>query len=155
MLLGEAAPVMTQTLSFSSMRPARRYLALCGNTADPLRKGPGGGAECLLDLRNRRALTLVDALGVRHRQRSHGVALRVGIEKFRWHDLRHTWASWLVQAGTPLHVLQELGGWECVDMVRKYAHLSTAHLTEYVDHVSSLRLVASDGVATFRLHGQK
>jgi len=46
----------------------------------------------------------------------------------RWHDLRHTWASCHVQAGTPLHVLQELGGWECVEMVRKYAHLSTAHL---------------------------
>jgi integrase len=70
---------------------------------------------------------------------------RVGIENFRWHDLRHTWASWHVQAGTPLHVLQELGGWECVEMVRKYAHLSTAHLHEYVDRVQrapNLRVVA-------------
>ena len=61
------------------------------------------------------------------------------------HDLPHTWASWHVQAGTPLHVLQELGGWECVEMVRKYAHLSTAHLHEYVDRVqgaSALRVVA-------------
>ena len=37
---------------------------------------------------------------------------RAGIEDFRWHDLRHTWASWHAQAGTPLHVLQELGGSE-------------------------------------------
>ena len=77
---------------------------------------------------------------------------RVGIENFRWHDLRHTWASWHVQAGTPLHVLQELGGWECVEMVRKYAHLSTVHLAEYVDRLSSLRLVGSEGVATIGLH---
>lgn len=57
---------------------------------------------------------------------------RAGIEDFRWHDLRHTWASWHVQKGTPLHVLQELGGWESVEMVRRYAHLSGEHLAEYV-----------------------
>lgn len=59
---------------------------------------------------------------------------RCGITDFRWHDLRHTWASWHVQDGTPLHVLQELGGWESADMVRKYAHLSTAHLADYVNN---------------------
>ena len=61
---------------------------------------------------------------------------RAGIEDFRWHDLRHTWASWHAQAGTPLHVLQELGGWESVEMVRRYAHLSSDHLVEYVDRLS-------------------
>lgn len=35
---------------------------------------------------------------------------KVGITDFRWHDLQHTWASWHVQAGTPLHVLQGVGG---------------------------------------------
>jgi integrase len=56
---------------------------------------------------------------------------RAGIESFRWHDLRHTWASWHVQNGTPLHVLQELGGWETPSMVRRYAHLAADHLAAY------------------------
>ena len=57
----------------------------------------------------------------------------VGIENFRWHDLRHTWASWHIQEGTPQHILQELGGWSSPEMVQKYAHLSSAHLMEWVD----------------------
>lgn len=69
---------------------------------------------------------------------------RAGIAEFRWHDLRHTWASWHVQAGTPLPVLQELGSWETVEMVRKYAHLSSDHLAPYVDRMSGgLQLVGS------------
>jgi integrase len=58
---------------------------------------------------------------------------RAGIKDFRWHDLRHTWASWHVQRGTPLHVLQELGGWQSAEMVRRYAHLAPEHLAEWVD----------------------
>ncbi len=54
---------------------------------------------------------------------------RAGIEKaFRWHDLRHTWASWHVQNGTSLHELQMLGGWMSFSMVLRYAHLSSSHL---------------------------
>lgn len=59
--------------------------------------------------------------------------VEVGIENFRWHDLRHTWASWHIQEGTPQHILQELGGWSSPEMVQKYAHLSSAHLMEWVD----------------------
>lgn len=80
---------------------------------------------------------------------------RAGISDFRWHDLRHTWASWHVQAGTPLHVLQELGGWECVEMVRKYAHLSSAHLMDYVDRASGLKLVADGEKVTNQLRAQQ
>lgn len=57
---------------------------------------------------------------------------RACIRDFRWHDLRHTWASWHVQRGTPLQVLKELGGWETLEMVQRYAHLSADHLTHWV-----------------------
>jgi integrase len=62
----------------------------------------------------------------------------VGLTNFRWHDLRHTWASWHAQDGTPLHVLQELGGWHSAEMVRRYAHLSTVHLADYVNRRQAL-----------------
>jgi integrase len=55
------------------------------------------------------------------------------VENFRWHDLRHTWASRLIQNGVPLHALMELGGWQDIDMVRKYAHFSSSHLLEYAE----------------------
>src|SRR3546814_40811 len=56
-----------------------------------------------------------------------------GIEDFRWHDLRHTWASWLRQNDVPTWVLQELGGWKSESMVRRYAHMSVKHLQPYSD----------------------
>jgi integrase len=80
-----------------------------------------------------------------------GALKRAGIEDFRWHDLRHTWASWHVQAGTPLYVLQELGAWESVEMVRRYAHLSADHLASYVDRAAGLRPVPAGAVATLGL----
>jgi integrase len=66
----------------------------------------------------------------------YGALQRAGITDFRWHDLRHTWASWHVQGGTPLFALQELGGWESAEMVRKYAHLAADHLTPWADRLA-------------------
>jgi integrase len=40
----------------------------------------------------------------------HSALKRAGIEGFRWHGLRHTWASWHVRQGTPPYLLQELRG---------------------------------------------
>nr|WP_232051907.1 site-specific integrase [Aquicella siphonis] len=62
---------------------------------------------------------------------------RAGIKNFRWHDLRHTWASWHVQSGTSLPELVELGGWATFEMVLRYAHLSSSHLTQAADRISS------------------
>lgn len=68
---------------------------------------------------------------------------QAGIGDFCWHDLRHTWASWHVQNGTPLHVLQELGGWSSLKMVQRYAHLSGEHLRAWVEQ-PALRLAVDN-----------
>ncbi|TQK13038.1 MULTISPECIES: site-specific integrase [unclassified Herbaspirillum] len=63
---------------------------------------------------------------------------RAGIQDFRWHDLRHTWASWHVQSGTPLLALQELGGWESAEMVRRYAHFSQLNLSTFAANLPTM-----------------
>ncbi len=68
---------------------------------------------------------------------------RAGVSDFRWHDLRHTWASYHAQSGTPLNVLQEMGGWNSHEMVLRYSHLSAGHLLAHAERISG-RLPAQD-----------
>lgn len=65
------------------------------------------------------------------------------LEAYTWHGNRHTFASRLVMAGVDLRTVQQLGGWQSLAMVQRYAHLAPDHLRAAVE-----RLVqASDRVA--------
>lgn len=66
---------------------------------------------------------------------------RAGIKNFTFHDLRHTWASWHVQNGTSLQELQQLGGWKSFQMVLRYAHLSSRHLSKAAENISGAKMV--------------
>lgn len=48
----------------------------------------------------------------------------------RWHDLRHSCASWLVQAGVPLLTVAEILGHSSTAVTRRYAHLAPEHLKQ-------------------------
>ena len=63
---------------------------------------------------------------------------RADINNFRFHDLRHTWASWHVMAGTPLYDLMTLGGWKTMDCVQRYAHLAPEHLASAASRIERL-----------------
>lgn len=62
---------------------------------------------------------------------------RAGIEDFRFHDLRHTWASWHRQAGTSCDELKDLGGWKSRVMVDRYAKFATEHLTAAASRIEA------------------
>jgi|TARA_R100000951_G_scaffold101001_1_gene92014 integrase len=63
---------------------------------------------------------------------------KANLEGFRWHDIRHTWATHHVQNGTPLHTLQHLGGWSDFNIVNRYAHLSKDYLSDACEVSNSL-----------------
>jgi integrase len=60
---------------------------------------------------------------------------RAGVQA-RWHDLRHTWASWQAMAGASLRDLMELGGWTSQAMALRYTHLNADHLLQAASRVS-------------------
>lgn len=60
--------------------------------------------------------------------------LAAGIPDLRWHDLRHTYATRLIERGRNTRTVQELGGWKTLKMVERYSHLSPGFLLEAVEH---------------------
>ena len=60
---------------------------------------------------------------------------RAGIKDFRFHDLRHTFASYLTMGGENLRTVQTLLGHKDLRMTMRYSHLSPAHLKEAVSRL--------------------
>ena len=67
-----------------------------------------------------------------------GALQRAGIADFRWHDLRHTFATWHRQAGTSTHELQRLGGGKTGAMVERYAHVAPEALQSAASRLDAL-----------------
>lgn len=82
------------------------------------------------------AVQVFDGTGLRTR---FGKAVKgAGLVDFRWHDLRHTHASWMRQAGVPLEVVQRSLGHQSIITTTRYAHVEDREVVRAVDGLPSL-----------------
>ena len=77
---------------------------------------------------------------------------KAGIYNFRFHDLRHTAASFMAMAGIDLLSIGKILGHKTIGMTKRYAHLSPGHLRNAVDAID--RAMASDKTPTSQFTSQ-
>lgn len=91
----------------------------------------------------RNNLERLDAIFLAHRQedvqRSFATACRqAGIADFKIHDLRHTCATWLIQAGVSIREVAEVLRHADIRMTMRYAHLAPENVRAAVDKISTM-----------------
>lgn len=67
-----------------------------------------------------------------------------GFPKVRLHDLRHTFASWIIQAGKPMTAVRDLLGHSSLAVTSRYSHLAPAHLADAVAGLPVLREASNE-----------
>jgi len=71
------------------------------------------------------------------RKSFHAALRRAGIKDFRFHDLRHTYASQLAMAGVDLNTIRELMGHKSIKMTLRYSHLSSGHKKRAIEALNN------------------
>lgn len=71
-----------------------------------------------------------------------------GMPQVRFHDLRHSYASWLVQGGSSLTAVRDLLGHSSLAVTSRYAHMGTEHLRQAVKRLP--RIAGTAGMARGR-----
>lgn len=61
-----------------------------------------------------------------------------GMPDFRWHDCRHTFATWMRQAGTPIEIVQRALGHKAITTTTRYAHVEDREVVRAVGGLPSL-----------------
>lgn len=141
------APAQVQRILKHARGPVRDAILLAALTG--LRRGEilalrpedrRDGALVLLDTKNGRPRIVPlppEAVAIRLPIRMdkdtltrgfQAAAKRAGIKGVRLHDLRHTYASWLIQSGSSLTAVRDLLGHSSLAVTSRYSHLSQEHL---------------------------
>lgn len=77
---------------------------------------------------------------------------KIGLQDFRWHDLRHTAATWLRQAGVPVEIVQRVLGHADIATTMRYAHVVD---TEVQDAMRKLPKIGSADQKIVQLRRKK
>lgn len=72
------------------------------------------------------------------RTRWEAARAAAGLDEVHFHDLRHTFASWLVQGQKPLTAVRDLLGHSSLSVTSRYAHLAPAHLVDAITALPDL-----------------
>lgn len=72
----------------------------------------------------------------------------IGKPDLRWHDLRHTLATWLGRSGADLAVIQQQLGHSSIAVTNKYRHVIGSEVRDALDRLP--RLTATGTVVSFR-----
>lgn len=73
------------------------------------------------------------------RRRFLAATTAAGIEDFRWHDLRHTFATWLGQSGASLSVIKDVLGHSSIAVTQKYRHVANTEMQDALQRVPTIR----------------
>jgi len=90
--------------------------------------------------RNRNGDAIFAQEKINLRKNFEAAVKRAEIDDFRFHDLRHTFASYLVMSGASLIAVQQLLGHKEIRMTMRYSHLSQDHLLDAINKLSFVSL---------------
>ena len=80
-------------------------------------------------------------------KRSFSTSLKAaGIENFRFHDLRHTAASWMVMEGVSLYAVKEILGHADIKTTQRYAHLSPGYMENEIGKLDNYLVSEKDSI---------
>ncbi len=114
---GRFVPMSEELRRVLSSLPSRFAAGYVFPSFLPRRKRDSNGQHPFTDLKN-----------------SFETALKkASVSDFRFHDLRHTFASYLVMNGADLNTVRELLGHKSIKMTLRYAHLSPGHKQKAIE----------------------